>query len=104
VEVSAKECTPGLYREHIADFALGRTYIIFAVLNAALVPTVYFLFPEPKGRSLEEMDVIFASAWADGASPVKRAQTMPKLTGTEVETELAKYFGEEEAQVRREAL
>jgi hypothetical protein len=90
-----------LYREHIADFALGRTYIIFAVLNAALVPTVYFLFPEPKGRSLEEMDVIFASAWADGVSPVKRAQTMPKLTGTEVETELAKYFGEDEAQVRR---
>jgi hypothetical protein len=101
VEVSAKECNPGLYREHIADFALGRTYIIFAVLNAALVPTVYFLFPEPKGRSLEEMDVIFASAWADGVSPVKRAQTMPKLTGTEVETELAKYFGEDEAQVRR---
>jgi hypothetical protein len=26
---------------------------------------------------------------------------MPKLMGTEVETELAKYFGEEEAQVRR---
>jgi hypothetical protein len=78
-----------------------RTYIIFAVLNAALVPTVYFLFPEPKGRSLEEMDVIFASAWADGVSPVKRAKTMPKLTGTQVETELAKYFGEEEAQIRR---
>lgn len=47
------------------------------------------------------MDVIFASAWADGVSPVKRAKTMPKLTGTEVETELAKYFGEEEAQMRR---
>lgn len=78
-----------------------RTYIIFAVLNAALVPTVYFLFPEPKGRSLEEMDVIFASAWADGVSPVKRAKYMPKLNGTEVETELAKYFGEEEAQIRR---
>jgi hypothetical protein len=78
-----------------------RTYIIFAVFNAALVPTVYFLFPEPKGRSLEEMDVIFASAWADGVSPVKRAKTMPKLTGTQVETELAKHFGEEEAQIRR---
>ena len=78
-----------------------RTHIIFAVLNFALIPTVYFLFPEPKGRSLEEMDVIFASAWADGVSPVKRAKTMPKLTGTQVETELAKYFGEEEAQIRR---
>jgi hypothetical protein len=47
------------------------------------------------------MDVIFASAWTDGVSPVKRAETMPKLTGIEVETELAKYFGEEEAHIRR---
>lgn len=78
-----------------------RTYIIFAVLNAAIIPTVYFLFPEPKGRSLEEMDVIFASAWADGVSPVKRAKEMPKLMGGEVEIELAKYFGEEEANIRR---
>ncbi|PVH99967.1 general substrate transporter [Periconia macrospinosa] len=78
-----------------------RTYIIFAVLNAAIIPTVYFLFPEPKGRSLEEMDVIFASAWADSVSPVKRAKEMPKLTGSQVEAELAKYFGEEEAHMRR---
>lgn len=78
-----------------------RTYIIFAVINAALVPTVYFLFPEPKGRSLEEMDVIFASAWADGVDPVKRAKTMPKLNSQEVQVELAKYFGEEESNIRR---
>ena len=93
-------CTK-FYLLQFANMIQRRTYIIFAVLNAALVPTVYFLFPEPKGRSLEEMDVIFASAWADGVSPVKRAKTMPKLTGTQVETELAKYFGEEEAQIRR---
>ena len=93
-------CTE-FYLLQFANMIQRRTYIIFAVLNAALVPTVYFLFPEPKGRSLEEMDVIFASAWADGVSPVKRAKTMPKLTGTQVETELAKYFGEEEAQIRR---
>ncbi|KGO76001.1 Major facilitator superfamily domain, general substrate transporter [Penicillium italicum] len=34
-------------------------YIIFAVLNAAIVPTVCFLFPEISGRSLEEIDEIF---------------------------------------------
>lgn len=78
-----------------------RTYIIFAVLNAAIIPTVHFLFPEPKGRSLEEMDVIFASAWADGVSPVTRARKMPKLNATQVEAELQKYFGEEEINVRR---
>lgn len=80
-----------------------RTYIIFAVLNAAIIPTVYWLFPEPKGRSLEEMDVIFASAWADGVSPVTRAKQMPKLNATQVEAELQKYFGEgeDEVNVRR---
>ncbi|KAH6629147.1 hypothetical protein C7974DRAFT_310842 [Boeremia exigua] len=45
------------------------TYTMFAVFNAALLPAVYFLFPEPKGRSLEELDVIFAKAHAKGISP-----------------------------------
>lgn len=36
-----------------------QTYIIFAVINAAMVPSVYFFFPETAGRSLEEMDEIF---------------------------------------------
>ncbi|KAH8694216.1 putative sugar transporter [Talaromyces proteolyticus] len=39
---------------------LGSHYwIIYAVLNAAFVPIVYFFFPETSGRSLEEMDTIF---------------------------------------------
>jgi len=36
-----------------------QTYIIFAVINFAIVPSVYFFFPETMGRSLEEMDEIF---------------------------------------------
>jgi len=36
-----------------------RTYIIFAVINAAIIPSVYFFFPETAYRSLEEMDQIF---------------------------------------------
>ncbi|CAA7259651.1 unnamed protein product [Cyclocybe aegerita] len=47
-----------------------RTYIIFAVLNAAIIPPVYFFFPETAGRSLEDMDVIFALAHREGVSPV----------------------------------
>ena len=39
-----------------------KTYIIFAVLNAAILPAVYFLFPECAYRTLEEMDVIFHAA------------------------------------------
>lgn len=37
-----------------------RTYIIFAVLNAAWVPVIYFFFPETKGLELEDVDRLFA--------------------------------------------
>nr|POF01306.1 sugar transporter stl1 [Quercus suber] len=36
-----------------------QTYIIFAVINAFIVPCVYFFYPETAYRSLEEMDEIF---------------------------------------------
>lgn len=70
-----------------------KTYVMFAVFNAAIIPCVWLFFPEPKGRSLEELDVIFASAHADGISPVKRAKEMPSLEGHQLEAELSKYFG-----------
>ena len=37
-----------------------KTYIIFAVFNAAWVPIVYFYFPETKGMELEEVDKMFS--------------------------------------------
>ena len=39
-----------------------RTYIIFAVLNAAWLPVIYFFFPETKGLELEEVDRLFAKS------------------------------------------
>ncbi|GAB7353134.1 hypothetical protein MBLNU459_g3671t1 [Dothideomycetes sp. NU459] len=39
-----------------------RTYIIFAVLNAVIVPAIYFFYPETGCRSLEEVDVLFHHA------------------------------------------
>ncbi|KAH4178021.1 hypothetical protein HBI26_080170 [Parastagonospora nodorum] len=39
-----------------------RTWIIFAVTNFAIVPLVYFFYPETAFRSLEEVDVIFVLA------------------------------------------
>lgn len=72
-----------------------QTYIIFAIFNGVLLlPCVWLFFPEPKGRSLEEIDVIFASAHADKVNPVKRAKEMPKLEGRQLESELVKYFDE----------
>ena len=44
----------------IAFSSIGyKTYIIFAVINAFMVPCVYFFYPETAYRSLEEMDTIF---------------------------------------------
>ncbi|KAK8112146.1 uncharacterized protein PG998_008603 [Apiospora kogelbergensis] len=43
-----------------------QTYIIFAVINAFMVPSVYFFYPETAYRSLEEMDAIFHKV--DGAA------------------------------------
>ncbi|GAB7366835.1 hypothetical protein MBLNU230_g1005t2 [Neophaeotheca triangularis] len=77
------------------------TYSMFAVFCFCLIPSVYFFFPEPKGRSLEEMDVIFASAHADGVNPVKRAKQMPHLEGKELDQELVKYFGGDLEDYRR---
>jgi sugar porter (SP) family MFS transporter len=52
----------------------SRYWIIYAVLNAAFVPVVYFFFPETNGRSLEEMDAIFRNSKSifDTVSVAKR--------------------------------
>lgn len=37
-------------------------FIVYCVLNASFVPTVYFFFPETAGRTLEEIDEIFQAS------------------------------------------
>lgn len=42
---------------------MGQKYFfIFAGFNAAIIPLVYYTFPETAGRTLEEMDEIFAAS------------------------------------------
>ncbi|KAJ9487894.1 hypothetical protein VN97_g5408 [Penicillium thymicola] len=53
-------------------------YIIFAVLNAAIVPTVYFLFPETNGRTLEEIDEIFLQSRSI-FDPPRIARSLPRM-------------------------
>lgn len=50
-----------------------KTYIYYAVFNAAFVPIIYFFLVETKGRSLEELDVVFATP----GDPVKNEKRLP---------------------------
>ncbi|PLB40075.1 sugar porter family MFS transporter [Aspergillus candidus] len=57
-----------------------KTYIIFAVINAAIFPITYFFYPETTHRSLEEMDRIFHKT-KSVFSVVKVAATEPHMYG-----------------------
>lgn len=48
-----------------------KTYIIFAVLNAFFVPCFVLFFPETKGKSLEEVDLLFIRKGSDAAVAVE---------------------------------
>lgn len=72
-----------------------QTYIIFAVINLAMVPSVYFFFPETAGRSLEEMDEIFHKT-TNPFDVVKVAKNLPHRYGKKGEL-LIDYNDTEEA-------
>ncbi|KKP04878.1 hypothetical protein THAR02_03056 [Trichoderma harzianum] len=60
-----------------------KTYVVFAVLNAFIVPCVYFFFPETAYRSLEEMDNIFqkVKGWQGAFDVVRVAEVEPRRYG-----------------------
>lgn len=62
-----------------------RTWIIFAATNFAILPLVYFFYPETAFRSLEEVDVIFQLAHDGPGNPwrtaVKISQSEPLWFG-----------------------
>lgn len=60
-------------------------YLFFAVMNFLFVPIIFFFYPETAGRSLEEVDILFAKAHTEKRPVWRVAQTMPKLTHAEVE-------------------
>ena len=61
--------------------------IYFAVMNFLFVPIIFFFYPETAGRSLEEIDIIFAKAYVEKRQPWRVAATLPKLSLQEVEDE-----------------
>ncbi|KAK1825202.1 hypothetical protein LTR12_000002 [Friedmanniomyces endolithicus] len=60
-----------------------KTYLVFAAINAFMVPCVYFFFPETAYRSLEEMDEIFhqAKGLSGALTVVKIAREQPHRYG-----------------------
>ncbi|KAF9204427.1 hypothetical protein BGZ59_001042, partial [Podila verticillata] len=73
-----------------------RTYYIFAGFCVAMTIHVFFMFPETKGRTLEEMDELFNSdvpAWKTRALPIGKqnveddleAEKMAEATGEKTE-------------------
>jgi hypothetical protein len=41
------------------------TFLFFGIINLTFLPFIYAFYPETKGRSLEEIDVVFAKAYAN---------------------------------------
>lgn len=61
-----------------------QTYVIFAVINAFMVPCVYLFYPETAYRSLEEMDNIFhkvTPGWKGVFTVVRQARVEPRWYG-----------------------
>lgn len=48
--------------------------MVFAIFNLSFIPITYFFVPETAGRSLEDMDIIFAQAHHMKRNPVQVAR------------------------------
>ncbi|KAK7679556.1 sugar transporter-like protein [Cerrena zonata] len=69
-------------------------YLFFALMNFCFVPIIFFFYPETAGRSLEEIDIIYAKAYTDKRQAWRVAATLPKLSLQEIEdqgTQLGLY-------------
>ncbi|ODM15619.1 hypothetical protein SI65_08853 [Aspergillus cristatus] len=74
----------------VRDIKWG-TYLFFAVLNGLFVPVIWFFYPETAGRSLEEIDLVFAKGFVEKMSYVRAAEELPRLSDEEIERVAAQY-------------
>ncbi|GAA6054800.1 hypothetical protein JCM3770_007441 [Rhodotorula araucariae] len=70
----------------LASTAVG-CFAFFGAINLCFLPVIHFYYIETAGRSLEEIDVIFARGYVEGVSYVKMSKEMPRLSGAEIEAE-----------------
>lgn len=62
-------------------------YLFFAIINFLFAPLIFFCYPETAGRTLEEVDIIFAKAFVEKRPAWRVADTMPKLDHEAIERE-----------------
>ncbi|KAJ5202099.1 uncharacterized protein N7498_006762 [Penicillium cinerascens] len=67
------------------------TYLFFACINACFFPIIWFFYPETAGRSLEEIDLIFAKGYCENMSYVRAAKELPYLSDEEIEQAAVQY-------------
>ncbi|KAK1923146.1 hypothetical protein DB88DRAFT_336144 [Papiliotrema laurentii] len=67
------------------------TFLLFAIANMIFLPFIYFFYPETTGRTLEELDVVFAHAHLTKRRPTLIAAELPKLTDYQIQTMTDKY-------------
>ncbi|KAK4962084.1 hypothetical protein LTR10_002581 [Elasticomyces elasticus] len=53
----------GFFNQYVNSIALDalhwKFYFVYVATLAAMIPTIYFLFPETKGRTLEQISIVF---------------------------------------------
>ena len=67
------------------------TFLFFGVVNLCFFPFIYFFYVETRGRSLEEIDIIFAKAYTNGEWYVKTAWELPALSEHDIERAAVQY-------------
>jgi hypothetical protein len=69
----------------------GWTFFLFAIANLIFLPFIYFFYPETGGRTLEELDVMYAHAYITNDRVTKVAKTLPKLNEAQVQVMTDRY-------------
>ncbi|KAH7097426.1 general substrate transporter [Auriculariales sp. MPI-PUGE-AT-0066] len=74
-----------------------RHLLVLLGVNMCFFPFIYYFYVETKGRSLEEIDIIFAKGYTANESYVKVGHELPSLTPAEIEREAARWGLADEA-------